>query len=409
MKYLFPFLFIFIIDIYFYKATSSINNYFNYKYSYSIFYWLISIFIYTIFFIITSRINLQNFEILNKSLITNLISILFIYFITKMVSIIPLIIDDFIRVLKIFYNSTNITTNKFSYSRLEFLRNSSIFIASILFGTLSYGMIKGRYNFKKYYQDIKIKGWSNKFNNYKIIQISDLHLGSYNSKKNLEKIVEVINKENADIVVFTGDLVNNYADEALPYIDILKKIKSKDGKFSILGNHDYGEYAIKKSNKKKWLDNFNKIKYIHEKMGFKLLLNESYEIKKINFSFNIVGVENWGKGRFSKYGDLDKATSKIKNDKINILLSHDPSHWREKVINYKKNIQLQLSGHTHGMQFGVEIPKIKWSPVQWRYKEWAGLYKTNNKQIYVNRGIGHLGYAGRVGINPDISILNIKS
>ena len=202
--------------------------------------------------------------------------------------------------------------------------------------------------------------------------------------------------------------MNNYYHEANPYINTLSKIKAKDGKFSILGNHDYCDYVMLKRSSQNWKENFRKLLELEKKAGFDLLLNESREISKNNKKFNIVGVENWGAGNFNKDGDLDKAMKGVNEEFPTILLSHDPSHWREVVLKSRYNIDLQLSGHTHGMQFGIEIPGFKWSPVQYRYKEWAGLYKSNNKQIYVNRGLGHLAYAGRVGIMPDISILNIK-
>ena len=218
----------------------------------------------------------------------------------------------------------------------------------------------------------------------------------------------MINDEQPDIVVFTGDLVNNYYYEALPYIDTLKKIKAKDGKYSILGNHDYCDYVGWKRDSKEWKNNFKELIKLEQEAGFDLLLNESRVISSGNNKFNLVGVENWGAGNFNKDGNLEKAMKNIVQDAPTILLSHDPSHWSEIVLKSLFNVDLQLSGHTHGMQFGIEIPGFKWSPVQYRYKQWAGLYQEGRSQIYVNRGIGHLGYAGRVGIMPDISILTIK-
>ena len=293
-------------------------------------------------------------------------------------------------------------------TRLDFLKKSAIIISGVLSSTLLIGMKWGRYNFKKYYQDIFIQGWPSSLENYKIVQISDLHLGSFNSTEKLKEAVKMINEENPDMVVFTGDLVNNYYYEAIPYVDILKRIKAKDGKFAVLGNHDYCDYVMLKRSSKAWKENFKKLLKIEKEAGFDLLLNESREISLENDKFNIVGVENWGSGNFNKDGDLNIAMKNINSNIPTILLSHDPSHWNEVVLNSSHNIDLQLSGHTHGMQFGVEIPGFKWSPSQYRYKEWAGLYKKRGKQIYVNRGLGHLGYAGRVGIMPDISILSIK-
>ena len=221
-------------------------------------------------------------------------------------------------------------------------------------------------------------------------------------------LLEIINDEEPDMVVFTGDLVNNYYNEAIPYLDVLSKIEAKDGKFSILGNHDYCDYVMLKRDSKEWKENFKGLLEVEKKAGFDLLLNESREISVGDNRFNIVGVENWGSGNFNKDGDLDKAMDNVVANIPTILLSHDPSHWSEVIVKSNYTIDLQLSGHTHGMQFGIEIPGFKWSPAQYKYKQWGGLYKDDGSQIYVNRGLGHLGYAGRVGILPDISILNIK-
>ena len=203
--------------------------------------------------------------------------------------------------------------------------------------------------------------------------------------------------------------MNNYYNEAVPYIETLKKIQSKYGNYSVLGNHDYCDYVGWKRSSEKWKNNFKNMIETHEKMGFKLLLNESVKIKVGDSKINLVGVENWGAGNFNKDGDLSKAMLDIDNSIPTILLSHDPSHWTAQVLDFPKRIDLQLAGHTHGMQFGIDIPGIKWSPVQWRYKQWSGLYKSkSNKYIYVNTGVGNLAYAGRVGMMPEISVLNLS-
>ena len=274
--------------------------------------------------------------------------------------------------------------------------------------TLLIGMKWGRYNFKKNIIDIYIDKWPKEMDNYKIVHISDLHLGSFEDVSKLEEVVEMINEEKPNLIVFTGDLVNNLYHEALPFVNTLNKLRSKDGIFSVLGNHDYGDYVMSNRLSNEWIDNFRRLKELESKCGFDLLLNDSRVVSVGSQKFNLVGVENWGAGNFNKDGDLNSAMSNVDDNLPTILLSHDPSHWQEwkSKTNYK--IDLQLSGHTHGMQFGIEIPGFKWSPVKYRYKQWAGLYKHNTNQIYVNRGLGHLGYAGRVGIMPDISILNIK-
>ena len=399
---------LFLLDMYFYLGTVSVvNKLWNYKIIFKIIYWLISILVYTgiIYIVVTYNKTTPSVRF-NDSIIYT--SLFFILFTTKLIGSIPLIIDDVLRVFRYIFTFFNNSQYTYDVSRLDFLKKSALIVSGTLFSTLLIGMQWGRYNFKKNYQDIFIHNWPTDLENYKIIQISDLHLGSFNDVGKLEEVVEMINDEKPNIVVFTGDLVNNYYHEAIPYVNTLKKIEAKDGKFSILGNHDYCDYVMLKRSSEKWKENFKQLLALEKEAGFDLLLNESREIALGDKRFNIVGVENWGAGNFNKDGDLDKAMKDVDIKIPTILLSHDPSHWNEVVRGSKYNIELQLSGHTHGMQFGIEIPGFKWSPAQYRYKEWAGLYKIDNNQIYVNRGLGHLGYAGRVGIMPDISILNIK-
>ncbi len=399
---------LFLLDMYFYLGTVSVvNKLWNYKIIFKIIYWLISILVYTgiIYIVVTYNKTTPSVRF-NDSIIYT--SLFFILFTTKLIGSIPLIIDDILRVFRYVFAFFNNSQYTHDVSRLDFLKKSALIVSGTLFSTLLIGMQWGRYNFKKNYQDIFIHNWPTDLENYKIIQISDLHLGSFNDVGKLEEVVEMINDEKPNIVVFTGDLVNNYYHEAIPYVNTLKKIEAKDGKFSILGNHDYCDYVMLKRSSEKWKENFKQLLALEKEAGFDLLLNESREIALGDKRFNIVGVENWGAGNFNKDGNLDKAMKDVDIKTPTILLSHDPSHWNEVVRESKYNIELQLSGHTHGMQFGIEIPGIKWSPAQYRYKEWAGLYKIDNNQIYVNRGLGHLGYAGRVGIMPDISILNIK-
>jgi hypothetical protein len=227
------------------------------------------------------------------------------------------------------------------------------------------------------------------------------------SREPLERAVSMINKLNADLVLFTGDLVNNKTDEAFDFVPVLKKIKAKKGVFSVLGNHDYGDYAEWPSEEMK-KKNMDKMYQVHKEMGWDLLLNENRVVEENNESIDIIGVENWSaSNRFPKYGDLKKAHQETSTS-FKILLSHDPSHFDAQVNTEYQDIDLTLSGHTHGMQFGVEIPGFKWSPSQWVYKQWAGLYSKKNQYLYVNRGLGFLGYPGRVGIWPEITLLELK-
>ena len=399
---------LFLLDIYFFLGTASvINKLLKNELIYKVIYWTISIFIYLgiVYIVITYNKKTPSIRLNNNIVYT---SLFFIIFISKLVGCIPLFIDDVLRAFRFCASFINNSTHVYDIQRLNFLKKSAFIISGTLFSSLLLGMTWGRYNFKKNHQDIFIRNWPIKLENYKIIQISDLHLGSFNNVEKLEEAVKIINDEKPDMVVFTGDLVNNYYYEAIPYLNTLKKIKAKDGKFSVLGNHDYCDYVMLKRDSKEWQRNFQELLNLEKKAGFDLLLNESRHISLPGGKFNIIGVENWGSGNFNKDGDLNKAMTNVDASIPNILLSHDPSHWSNIVLKSKYNIALQLSGHTHGMQFGIEIPGFKWSPAKYRYKEWAGLYQSSNSQIYVNRGLGHLGYAGRVGIMPDISILNIR-
>jgi len=409
MKLLAIILFLLVIDIYFYTGTiSTITKFFNNPIIYKLVYWSLSLAVYLviIYISITYTRTTPSIRLNNNVIFTSLVGVLFI---SKLIGSIPLIIDDLLRLFKAIIGLFNSNSSIYDVKRLDFLKKSALLFSGVLFSTLLIGMKWGRYNFKKNYQDIFINGWPVALNNYKIIHISDLHLGSFNDVDKFNEAIDMINSENADLVVFTGDLVNNYYDEAIPYIDALKRIKSKDGKLSILGNHDYCDYVRLKRDSEEWKANFKKLLELEKEVGFDLLLNESRVISNGQNKFNIVGVENWGSGNFNKDGDLDTAMNIVDDSLPTFLLSHDPSHWSEVVLKSDYKIDLQLSGHTHGMQFGIEIPGFKWSPVKLRYKEWAGLYKKAGKQIYVNRGLGHLGYAGRVGIMPDISVLNIMS
>ena len=409
MRILFIILFLLVIDLYFYFGTlSTINKFLSNTTFYKILYWFFSISVYVlIVYVVTSNLSSKTLSLRSSKYIVYT-SLFFILFISKLIGSLPLVIDDILRFFKLIVGLFN-NSQIHDVNRLDFLKKSALLFSGILFSSLLIGMKWGRYNFKKNYKDILINDWPLALNNYKIIHISDLHLGSFNSVERLEEAVAMINSENPDLVVFTGDLVNNYYDEAIPYTNALKKIKSKDGKLSILGNHDYGDYTNLKRNSDAWQTNFDRLLELEKEIGFDLLLNESRIISKTEGKFNIVGVENWGAGRFTKDGDLDAAMNLVDDRLPTILLSHDPSHWSQIVLKSNYKIDLQLSGHTHGMQFGIEIPGFKWSPSKYRYKEWAGLYESSGKQIYVNRGLGHLGYAGRVGIMPDISVLNIRS
>ncbi|WP_289022552.1 metallophosphoesterase [uncultured Salegentibacter sp.] len=293
-------------------------------------------------------------------------------------------------------------------SRRKFLSQLALGIAAIPFASVLYGMYKGRYNFRVLNYTLYFEDLPEAFDGYRLAQISDVHSGSFDNEKKIKYGIDLLNEQGADIAVFTGDLVNNEASEMEPWKDLFGQIKAKDGVFSVLGNHDYGDYKQWNSAREK-KENLDTLKETHANMGWKLLLNEHKFIEKNGEKIALVGVENWGAGGFKKVGDLDKAGAGLSEKDFKILLSHDPSYWQEKIKSDKKNYHLTLSGHTHGMQFGIEIPGwFRWSPVQYRYQNWAGIYEEFGRYINVNRGFGYLAFPGRVGIWPEISVIELK-
>ena len=296
---------------------------------------------------------------------------------------------------------------QFIPSRRKIISQIALGLASIPFASLLYGMYRGKYNYKVLSYNLEFEDLPDAFDGFKITQISDIHSGSFDNQTKVQYGVDLVNQQKSDLVLFTGDLVNNRADEIKPWIKIFNKIKAEFGVFSILGNHDYGDYmrwespAAKKKNMEDLYD-------AHNEMGWDLLLNESRYIEKDGERLAIIGVENWGSG-FKKAGDLNKALNKVSEKDFKILLTHDPSHWEAQVIPHPFKIHLTLSGHTHGMQFGIEIPGIiKWSPAKWRYKQWAGVYSEKNQYLNVNRGFGYLAYPGRVGMWPEVSVITLS-
>lgn len=297
---------------------------------------------------------------------------------------------------------------KYMPSRRAFISKITLGIAAIPFGAILYGLYKGKYNFKVLKYTLSFEDLPEAFDGYKLTQISDVHSGSFDNKEKVDYAIDLINKQESDVILFTGDMVNNEAKEMLPYVDVFSKLNAKDGLYSVLGNHDYGDYLRWPSRDAK-AKNLEDLKTIQKEIGFDVLLNESRFIERNGQRIAIVGVENWGAGGFKKAGDLKKAVSNVDKNDFKILMSHDPSHWEKQVIQDDYHYHLTLSGHTHGMQFGIEIPGwFKWSPVKWRYKYWAGIYEELGQFINVNRGFGYLGFPGRVGIWPEITVIELK-
>lgn len=327
----------------------------------------------------------------------------------KLVIILFLFSEDIFRIFSGVYQKLFGASKEFTLpERRRFLGMIALGIAALPFGALLYGMYKGKYNFKVLKYTLEFEDLPDSFDGYQITQISDIHSGSFDDRKKIEYGVDLINKQKSDLLLFTGDMVNNKTEEMLPWTDLFSTLEAKDGKFSVLGNHDYGDYIAWETEASKQ-KNLQDLKDLQRTMGFDLLLNEHRYLQKGKDRIALVGVENWGKGGFKKVGDLKKASAKIHPNDFTILMSHDPSHWSEEVLHDEKHFHLTLSGHTHGMQFGIEIPGwLKWSPVKWRYPHWAGIYKELGQFINVNRGFGFLGYPGRVGIWPEITVITLK-
>ncbi|MDA9125260.1 metallophosphoesterase [Flavobacteriaceae bacterium] len=292
-------------------------------------------------------------------------------------------------------------------SRRKFIGQLALGIAAIPFISILYGITKGKYNFKVLKYTLEFEDLPAAFEGYQVTQISDIHSGSFDNKEKIEYAVNLVNEQASDVIMFTGDMVNSKSKEMRPWKSTFSKLKAKDGVFSVLGNHDYGDYTRWPSDEAK-ADNFQELLDIQKDMGFDLLRNESRFIEKNGDRLAIIGVENWGKG-FKQKGDLTLSSSQVAPNDFKILLSHDPSHWQYEVVKDPSHYHLTLSGHTHGMQFGIEIPGIvKWSPIKWRYKYWAGIYEKAGQYINVNRGFGFLAFPGRVGIWPEISVITLK-
>lgn len=343
-----------------------------------------------------------------QTLIT--LGLFLLIYIPKLIVAFFLLGEDVLRVFVGTYQyfTQSKTSTAFLPGRRRFLSLLALGTAAVPFSSLIYGIFQGRYNFKVIRQQLFFNDLPKEFDGFTLLHISDIHSGSFDNPDKIKYGIDLINEQDFDALVFTGDMVNTHASEMEDWYEIFSGIKSPEfGKYSVLGNHDYGEYVDWPSAEHK-LANFEAIKNIHPKIGFNLLLNEHVKLKKKNAEINLVGVENWGRG-FKQVGDLNKASNNLNPDDFKILLSHDPSHWDLEVKNHPLNFQLTLCGHTHGMQFGIEIPGfIKWSPVQYVYKYWAGLYEELGRFVYVNRGFGYHAYPGRVGIWPEITLIELK-
>ncbi len=293
-------------------------------------------------------------------------------------------------------------------SRSDFLLKTGLILSSIPFIAVLYGIVYGKYNYTIQKVRLSFPNLPKAFDGLRIVQISDLHLGSFNGKtKNIEHAIKMINEQDADYILFTGDMVNTMANEMEPYVPVLKKLKARKGKFSILGNHDYGDYYDWDTEENK-AKNFQQLIDYQKEAGLHLLRNESVRLEKDGEFISLIGVENWGKPPFPQHGDLKKATRDVESESFKILMSHDPSHWDAEVRPHS-DIDLTLSGHTHGMQFAIRIPGWRWSPVKMKYPRWAGIYKEGRQALYVNIGLGFIAFPGRVGTPPEITLFELNT
>ncbi len=335
--------------------------------------------------------------------------LLLLLYVPKLLLTFILFGEDVVRFISgLFSLATKSGSDNFLPERRRFVSQIALGVAAIPFASFLYGITIGKYNFKVIKQTLFFPDLPEAFDGTTITHISDVHSGSFDDADKIQYAIDLINEQNSDLVLFTGDIVNTHATEMDPWIETFKGIHNpKFGKFSILGNHDYGEYVDWNSKAEKQA-NFEAIKDLHRKIDFKLLLNEHVKIENSNQELVIVGVENWGR-KFGERGDLNLASQGLTKDDFKIVMSHDPSHWDEKIQHDEKHYHLTLSGHTHGFQFGIEIPGwFKWSPVQYVYKQWAGLYENVGRYVYVNRGFGFHAYPGRVGIMPEITVIELK-
>jgi predicted MPP superfamily phosphohydrolase len=372
-----------IIDIYFFTAVETLTH----DTSLYLAYWLFDALLAgtILYSVITGK----------TKLVSWLMALMLLSFIPKLVGSIVLMLEDITRLFRGFPSR--------SYGVSEFV----LVVAGTLFLLLLFGITRGRHYYKVRRETLYFDDLPETFDGFTITQLSDIHSGSFSDRRGVQKGLDLVNAQGSDLILFTGDLVNNQATEMDPWIPAFAELEAPYGKYSVLGNHDYGDY-MRWENKAAQYANLNRLKQVHKEIGFQLLLNESMQIQKDDQSVALIGVENWGKGGFHKYGDLEKAAANVPDGAFRILMSHDPSHWDAVTVDHHQHIHLTLSGHTHGMQFGFELFGFKWSPIKYIYKQWAGLYQKSGQYLYVNRGFGFLGLKGRVGIWPEIAVITLK-
>lgn len=387
------------LEVYIYQAIRTLTDNLWIR----IGYWVVSLVIYGVF-----AYEITHFQRSDKNpfRIHLMISLFLIFILPKVFIVLFLLIDDIFRTGSYLAGLMKPTENFFP-ERRKFLSLMGLGLGGVLSTLFIDGITFGKYRHKVRKIKVKLNNLPKSFKGYKIIQISDVHSGSFPDPSKLEHAIKLINEQKPDLVLFTGDMVNNVAEEFKPFIPLFSTIKANDGKFAVLGNHDYGDYVTWTSLDAKKKNLVTLIEY-EKQAGFDMLRNEHRIIEKNGEKLYILGVDNWGLKPFPQFGDLDKAIENLPESATKILMSHDPTHFDYVVKKHKGNIHLTLSGHTHGMQFGLDLKNVKWSPAQYRYPKWADLYESEGKLLYVNRGFGVLGYPGRVGVLPEITLFELS-
>jgi predicted MPP superfamily phosphohydrolase len=377
-----------VADLYFFQALKTVSHSGALLWSY----WLIDLALIVGIFAATT---LRNNARLMQTAITWLMGLMLLTFVPRLFSIPVLLGEDITRLFRGFP------------ARQLWVSELTLATAAVLFFFVLFGITYGRHFYRLRRTTISFPDLPHAFDGFTITQITDVHSGSFSSTGGVQKGLDIVNAQHSDVILFTGDLVNTQAAEMEPWIPAFAKLQAPMGKFSVLGNHDYGDYMRWETPLAK-ANNLQRLKQIHTEIGFRLLLDETVMLTKEGQSIALIGVENWGKGGFQKYGDLTKATVNVPDDAFKILMSHDPSHWEAVVLKHHQRIHLTLSGHTHGMQFGIDFLGFKWSPVKYVYKQWLGLYEQAGRYLYVNRGFGFLGLKGRIGMWPEVAVITLK-
>jgi hypothetical protein len=402
---------IFLLDLYVFQALKTVSQQGSDRGRQAIYvtYWVVS------FFTIATMLSFPYLQFLQTSKIFRnyVFAILIGLFLAKLIGSLFFVADDIRRGALVLMNkifplsgAQYMGPEGQGIPRSTFLSWLGLGLGGTLFGTLLFGF-SNKYNYQVKKIKLSFKNLPGAFKGMRMVHISDIHSGSFQDIRAVNKGIDLILKQQPDLIVFTGDLVNDRATEMDPYQNSFGRLTAPLGVFSTLGNHDYGDYVQWPTAQAK-IDNLEALKKVHANMGWRLLMNEHVVLEKNGEKIALLGIENWGaKARFPKYGKMDLAYPGTENIPFKILLSHDPSHWDAQILPEYNSIDLMLSGHTHGMQFGLENPYFKWSPVQWMYKQWAGLYEQGSQKLYVNRGYGFIGYPGRVGILPEITVIEL--